>query len=334
MTGNTEVMIERLPQDFTLRHPTLDDIEAVTKLLNACEIAEDGQAETTIADMRTYWQRPGFNLATDAWVVLSPQGRIVASASVGQREHVRIFTGADVHPEYRGRGIGTQLLRVAEVRAYQYVPEATPGARVALLTQVSSKNVVAQSLLEKHGFTQVRHFWRMGIEVHELPPGAQWSEGITVRTMTPGIERAVFEADDEAFRDHWGYIPEKFEDWAHWTFKREGFDPSLWFLAMDGEEIAGIALCADEKEAGGWVHVLGVRRRWRRRGVGLALLHHAFAEFYRRDIHNVYLGVDAQSLTGATRLYERAGMHVVRQYKSYEKELRAGKELSTQSVEV
>src|SRR5258708_3453507 len=105
VTGNTEMMIERLPQDFTLRHPTLEDIEAVTKLLNACEIAEDGQAETTIADMRTYWQRPGFNLATDAWVVLSPQGQIVASAGVGHREHVRIFTGADVHPEYRGRGI-------------------------------------------------------------------------------------------------------------------------------------------------------------------------------------------------------------------------------------
>ena len=148
------------------------------------------------------------------------------------------------------------------------------------------------------------------------------------------MERAVYEADEETFRDHWGFMPGTFEDWSHWTFEREGFDPSLWFLAMDGAEIAGFALCADEKEQGGWVHVLGVRRAWRRRGIGLALLYHAFAEFYRRGIRAVYLGVDAQSLTGATRLYERAGMHVVRQYRSYEKELRAGKELSTQSVEV
>ena len=79
---------------------------------------------------------------------------------------------------------------------------------------------------------------------------------------------------------------------------------------------------------------LAIRRQWRRRGIGLAFLYHAFGEFYRREIHNVYLGVDAQSLTGATRLYERAGMHVVRQYNTYEKELRAGRELSTQSVDV
>ena len=334
MTGNIEMMIEKLPQDFTMRRPTLDDMEAVTKLYNTCEIATYGQPETTIADMRTFWQQPAFDLSTDAWVVLSPQGQIVGVADVDHREHARIFAGVDVHPEYRGRGVGTRLLHMVEERALQHILEALSGARVALFTRTGGNDLAAQRFLEKHGFTLVRHFWRMGIEMHEVPPVAQWSEGITVSTMTPGMERAVFEADDEAFRDHWGYIPDKFEDWAHWTFKREGFDPSLWFLAMDGEEIAGIALCADEKEAGGWVHVLGVRRRWRRRGVGLALLHHAFAEFYRRGIHNVYLGVDAQSLTGATRLYERAGMHVVRQYRSYEKELRAGKELSTQSVEV
>jgi ribosomal protein S18 acetylase RimI-like enzyme len=105
------------------------------------------------------------------------------------------------------------------------------------------------------------------------------------------------------------------------------------FLAMDGDEIAGISLCKSENELGGWVDSLGVRRLWRRKGIGLALLHHTFGEFYRRGISNVSLAVDAQSLTGATRLYERAGMHVVRQYNDYEKELRAGKELSTQSVE-
>jgi mycothiol synthase len=103
---------------------------------------------------------------------------------------------------------------------------------------------------------------------------------------------------------------------------------------MDGAQIAAFALCADEQESGGWVHELGVRRPWRRKGLGLALLHHAFGEFYRRTIQNVYLEVDAQSLTGATRLYERAGMHVERQSTVYEKELRPGKELSIQTIEV
>jgi mycothiol synthase len=324
---------ELLPRGFTVRPPTMEDLEAVTRLINTYEIAVDGIPETTLDEMRTGWQMPDFHLDTDARVVLSPEGEYVGVLELGHRQHVKIYMFGCVHPEYQGRGIGSLLLQVAEERAQQHIPEAAPGARVSLGMGVNSKDMTAQRFLEDHGFQVVRHFWRMGIELHEAPPVALWAEGITVQTMVPGMERAIFEADNEAFLDHWGHIPSTFDEWKHWTVKREGFDPSLWFLAMDGDQIAGFALCQDEKELGGWVHVLGVRRPWRRKGVGLALLHQAFAEFYRRGIHNVYLGVDAQSLTGATRLYERAGMHVVKEQKRYEKELRAGKELSTQFVE-
>ena len=331
--ANSEVKIEGLARGFTLRRPTLDDMSAVKRLLNDVEVAEYGIGETTESDMHMMWQRPGFALATDAWIVLAPAGDVVAYASVGNRQHIRVYEGVEVHPAYRGRGIGTYLLHLTEERAYQHIPEAPEGARVVLSGEVSDLNVAGQRVLEKNGFALIRNFWRMGIELQETPPVAQWPEGIAVCTLVPGMERAVYEADEEAFRDHWGFIPVEFEEWSHWAFKGGDFDPSLWFLAMDGDEIAAFALCADEKESGGWVHVLGVRRPWRRRGLGQALLQHAFGEFYRRGIHNVYLGVDAQSLTGATRLYERVGMHVVRQYKNYEKELRAGKELSTRYVE-
>ncbi|NIO68281.1 MAG: GNAT family N-acetyltransferase [Anaerolineae bacterium] len=114
------------------------------------------------------------------------------------------------------------------------------------------------------------------------------------------------------------------------------FDQSLWFVAVDGEEIAGFSLCysivAEDPDMGE-VATLGVRRPWRRQGLALALLHHSFGELYQRGKPKATLGVDAQSLTGATRLYEKAGMHVQRRYDSYEKELRPGKDLSTQSVE-
>ncbi len=324
---------ELLPSGFTMRAPTMEDLEAVTQLINTSEIAVDGAAETTLDEMHTIWQMPDFHLDTDAHIVLSPEDKYVGFLGIGHRQHVKIFMDGYVHPDYQGRGIGSLLLQVAEERGRQHIPEAVAGARVCLSTGVSSNALSAQRLLEEHGFQVVRHFWRMGIELQEVPPAAQWAEGITVQTMVPGMERAVFEADEEAFLDHWGHIPGTFEEWERWTVKRESFDPTLCFLAMDGEQIAGLALCADEKEQGGWVHVLGVRRPWRRKGIGLALLHQAFAEFYRRGIHNVYLGVDAQSLTGATRLYERAGMHVVKEFKRYEKELRAGRELSTQFVE-
>ncbi len=331
---NTEIKTQGLPYGFTLRRPTMDDLADVTKLLAICEIARNGTTDRTEADMRLGWLRPNFNLATDAWIVLAADGQIVAYAEAGNRQYIRIRVEGEVHPAYQQQGIGTQLLRLTEERASEFVPFAPAGTRIALAGSASNLNVAAQKLLEKHGYTPIRNFWRMGIELEKTPPATQWSEGISVRTLAPGMEHAVYEADEEAFKDHWGYIPMEFAEWSHWTFGGENFDPSLLFLAMDGDEIAALALCADEKESGGWVHVLGVRRPWRRKGIGLALLHHAFGEFYRRDIHTVYLGVDAQSLTGATRLYERAGMHVVRQSTAYEKELRAGKELTTQTVEV
>src|SRR5437660_5711778 len=303
-----------LPRGFTMRYPTMADLEEVTALTRTCEVALDGVAETTLDDIHTGWRMPSFDLAKDAWLVLSDEGKIVGLAGVEHRGHARIYTGGEVHPDYRNRGIGTYLLHLAEERARQHIPQAPPEARVTLNCGANSKDEAVIRLLEERGFTRVRYFWRMAIEMDAVPPAPELAEGITLRTFTPEMARAVYEADEEAFQDHWGYMPLPFEEWKHWTLMREGFDPTLWFLAMDGDEIAGFSLCKDEKESGGWVHVLGVRRPWRRKGVGLALLHHSFGGFYKRGIRNVYLGVDAQSLTGATRLYERAGMHVIRQY--------------------
>ena len=152
-------------------------------------------------------------------------------------------------------------------------------------------------------------------------------------------ERMTIQAARDSFHDHWGYVEqpfeEEFERWTHFMKNAPDFDPSIWFLAMDGDQIAGVSLCLTETNGDpdmGWVGTLGVLRAWRRKGLGLALLRHSFDEFYRRGKRRVGLGVDAHSLTGATRLYEKAGMRVARQYATYEKEVRPGKDLSTQSL--
>ena len=330
------MITESLPRGFTIRRPTMDDMQATLELTNACETAREGKAETTLNDMRLWWGMANFNVATDAWAVFSPEGKMVGFASVDAQEHARIYSGGDVLPEYRGRGIGTHLLRLNEQRAQAHLVEAAPDVRVYILSWVDEKDVATAHLLEKHDYKVIRSSWRMNIKLDSTPPEPAWPERITIQTLADDMSlfHAVFEADEEAFEDHWGHMPMKFEEWEHWTSKRENYDPSLWFLAMDGDQIAGVALCQDDKENGAWVHSLGIRRLWRRKGLGLALLHHAFGEFYRRGLYDVYLGVDAQSLTGATRLYERAGMHVVRRANTYEKELRAGRELSTQSVDI
>jgi ribosomal protein S18 acetylase RimI-like enzyme len=111
-----------------------------------------------------------------------------------------------------------------------------------------------------------------------------------------------------------------FEEWRHVFTSDPRFDPSLWFVVEAGPETAAIALCREhEGESGlGWINVLGVRKAWRRKGLGRALLLHCFQEFRRRGFHAAALGVDAESLTGANRLYESAGMHVVRRSDVYE----------------
>jgi ribosomal protein S18 acetylase RimI-like enzyme len=143
-----------------------------------------------------------------------------------------------------------------------------------------------------------------------------------VRTASPADARPVYEAHQESFKDHWETTRMPFEEWEHWLM-REGFDPSLWFIVEDGAEVAAISLCREhEGEKGlGWVSVLGVRKPWRRRGLGRALLLQSFHEFQRRGFHAAALGVDAESLTGANRLYENAGMEVARRSDVYEREL-------------
>jgi len=328
------MVIEILTKNLIVRHPTMDDVNAASDVMAACDIAECGQIEITEEDLQTDWQTPDFNLETDAWVVSTPEGQIVAFADVGHRKHAKIFAFGRVHPEYCDQGIGTHLLRLAEARAHWHLAEAQPELRITLNGWVSSVNLAAQQLLEHEGFKRVRGSWHMQIELDEAPSVPEWPDGITVRTFIPGQDnRAVFEAVDEAFHDHWGHIPMEYEKWEHWEIRRESFDPSLWFLALDGDEIAGVSLCYNESATGlGWVGTLGVRRPWRRKGLGIALLRHSFGELYRRGLPKVKLGVDSQNLTGATRLYERAGMHIVRQFYTYEKELRAGIELSTQTI--
>ena len=327
-------MAGSIPEGFLVRSPRVDDLETVHELLRVCDIGDYGEPEITLDDLRTEWQAPTFDREADARIVIAPGGKVVGYADMGQREHARIFAFVRVLPEYANQGIGEHLLSLAEQWAHKQMLQAKPEARVTLNSFVSSRNEEDQRFFARMGMKEVRRSWRMKIEMDEAPPEPEWPEHVTVRTFVRGQdERAVFDTDDEAFQDHWGHLPGNFEEWKHWTVEREKFDPSLWFLAFEGDEIAGISLCTYLLD-NGWVDTLAVRRPWWRKGLGMALLLHSFGEFYRRGKHKVGLGVDSQNLTGATRLYMRAGMHVAREYIAFEKELRAGVELSTQAIEV
>ncbi len=227
----------------------------------------------------------------------------------------------------------------AMARASQVLETLPADLRVSIHTHNVGSFTPWHKLFANAGFALTRHSFIMHRNIEEAPPAPQWPAGITLRPFDPEVHfEAVYRADDEAFLDHFGHIKQPFEQgfalFKHWQTERS-FDASLWFVAVEGGEIAGVSLCRvneEEKTPIGWVGSLGVRRPWRKRGLGMALLMHSFGEFYRRGYKKASLGVDASNLTGALKLYERAGMYVARQYDRYEKELRPGKELMTIEV--
>jgi mycothiol synthase len=150
---------------------------------------------------------------------------------------------------------------------------------------------------------------------------AQRPDGLAVDTFRAGDERDYYDALTEAFEDEWGFHASPYDEWRRLRLEAPDFDPSLWFVVRDGGEIAAVLRAEGRRSGMGWVGTLGVRKPWRKRGLGLALLEHAFSEFRRRGETRVGLGVDAENPTGATRLYERAGMRVHWEAVIYEKEL-------------
>jgi GNAT superfamily N-acetyltransferase len=327
----------------TFRAATIADLEEITRLFNDYWEPRLGVRKFTLDEVRTYMTTPDFDLETSMHVVLAPQGHIVGCVTVRDLASPPVHPSVlgCVHADFERQGIGTYLLQWAIERARQAIARVPDGVRVSAHFTACSTHEPTRRLFEKLGLKTIRHSWLMVIDLDKAPPEPEWPDGLVIRTYQERPDlRAVYRAIDESFRDAWGYVQrDEEEGLARWQYRLENdpdFDPSLWYLALDGDEIAAVALCSpkvgDDKDMG-FVDVLGVRRPWRRKGLALGLLHHVFGEFRRRGRKRAGLGVDTESLTGATRLYEKAGMHVTRQLDAYELELRPGKELSTQSVE-
>jgi mycothiol synthase len=328
LAGLSLVNAHNLPSNFTLRVAQWSDLESVAQLiLDVC--TNDGDPSVAIApeELKSEWEAPGFDLATDAWVVTVADGRVVGYEEFHNRyAHASLQGDGYVHPDFMGNGIGTALLRALEGRAHEEMELADPDVRVFIRNGMSIGDQVSREMHENEGYRAIRFFWRMEITLDEAPAVPNWPKGLELRPFDPQAHTyLVYRAHEEAFEDHWGHTPRAFDEWRHRVLEVDNFDPSLWFIAWDGDQIAGYTLNR-YRNGNGWVGSLGVRRPWRKHGLGLALLYHSFVEFYKRGTRIINLTVDAANPTGATRLYQKAGMHVAAEYVSYEKELRPGRE--------
>lgn len=290
---------------MTGRTPTAADAEAIAALLAECAAAY-GYTALDADEIRSWFGNP--DLAAEDFRLFEDGGRPVAYADLTVRPGSdAAWVDARVPPG----GALAPVLEWAESRACE------KGAR-RLRAGVPAAADAGPA--QERGYAPLRHFFEMAIELDGDPPAPAWPDGIEVRTVRPGEEERVHAANQEAFADHWEWEPRTFESWqASWDAR--GWDPSLWFLAVAGDEIAGVCLCTTRGEAG-WVDDLSVRRPWRRLGLGAALLRHAFREFRARGAGRVGLDVDGENLTGAVRLYERVGMHVAYRQDLWQLDLR------------
>jgi mycothiol synthase len=294
------------PDGFTVRGGTLEDADAVAELILAVEPVEP----ITGAEVRDWWR--GQEIERDTRLVHAPDGRLAASGDVSERADAASVENY-VHPDFHGRGLGAYLVAWGEERAREL-------GFAKVRNAVLSTDGPAGALLSSRGYRTVRHYYVMKIEVGDDLPEPEWPPGLDLRTFSPGEEHELYEADREAFAEDWGRPDRSFEVWWAKFGEAEKFDPSLTFLAWDRDRLAGYSICT-LAFGGGLVNLLGVRPAWRKRGLGLALLRHSFRELRARGVDSVSLGVDASNATGATRLYERAGMRVLFQTDVYEKEL-------------
>lgn len=283
------------------------DFEAVAAFLREEEEHTLGRPSLIgTSDLREWTSRT--DLAESSWL-FEQDGELRAVGWADVTDGLGIGIGV-VHARWKGSGLGAQLLERSEA--------ATRARGATRMHQFAfGADTAAAALMAAHGYRDVRHFFEMAIEQTEPPPPVD----AVVEAVREEDVAAFHAALDEAFQDHWEHHSTPFDEWWARHSANPNLDLSVWFMIRDGDEVAAVTRNEGNRNGGGYIGAIGVRRAYRGKGYAKALLLHSFRVFFERGMPRVSLGVDAENPTGATHLYERVGMHVEQENVVYEKAL-------------
>jgi mycothiol synthase len=316
----------------TIRNYQPGDAASIVDLYNAAEAVDKTERGFTLEELGSLAASP--LIKPEADIFLAFVGDALAGVNIletwtGTPDSHRVTVMGVVHPAHRQHQVGTQLMQVAETRSAE-IMRGLPTSKPAHYMDVWSRNFQRANikLFERLGFTPARYFCGMQRSLSLPVPEPTTPEGFTIRTYRPEDNKPLLDAFNEAFRDHWGSGDMPLDLWEHELVGVPHFRPELWFLATDGDEIAGFTLCAIDpsyiervgrKE--GIVMEVGTRRPWRKRGLASALINHGLAALKQAGMDSALLGVDADSPTGAFSLYERLGFKEIRRNIVFRKSL-------------
>lgn len=309
-------MNTRLPSGFSWCAPTVADAKAIVDLICLIDVFDYGEPDYSIEDLRAEWRRDEFQLDRDAWMIYASDGTLAGYGNVYDTgEHIRVEPTTCVHPQFRERGLEDFHIAQVETRACQ----AAETHVVQWIVNIEHRSWTERFL--QRGYQTTRHDYVMEIALDAPPTPPILPDRFVMRSYERGRdEQAVWATLQESFRDHRGHSDLSYEEWAPAYFEHADWSPELSVVVTENEEVVAAAMVFGYPN-GGWVRSLGVRRPWRKQGIGLAMLYRIFEGCYKKGLNKVGLGVDAESLTGATRLYERAGMKVKVHFVRYEKEI-------------
>jgi mycothiol synthase len=285
-----------------------------------------GVSFTGIEWVTAPWSAPGVQLERDFGVIEAGHEMAGYFMLESDPPHTLVFSIGAVALAHHARGIGSAILKEIERRALELTRDVPPDEVVTWRMGALAGEPLVAALLTAHGFREVRRFWAMQVTFDGVPAPPEAIPGVELRTLVRGQEEAVHDCLVEAFDDHWGEALEPLDRFLHRHVEVAGyFDPGLWQLAWQDDRVVGALVASprsDEDASLGYIDLVGVRRAQRGRGVGEALLRQSFVALHARGRQGALLHVDSESITGATRLYERVGMTAQPRFSSWDQPLR------------
>jgi mycothiol synthase len=307
---------------YTFRPACLDDMPGLRELQVALATVQSNTTVSSLEDVRADFNDPWVTPETDTRLALAPDGRVAAYARLmANPEPPGAPIGhldLDVHPAHRAQGLEAPLLDWLEARAAERLHALAaaypgrPAPHMRVYCWDDEPEAIAR--FEQRGFAPVRYFRRMRRDLRQPLPERPLPAGLTLRTHAPELDEGMLATLNETFQDGWSFEPISASDWQQFIVQRSTFRPDLTFAALEGKTVVAICVNYFNPETAertgfnmGWIGSLGVRRGWRKRGLGSALLAASMRAFRAAGLDYAGLGVDAHNPTGAYGLYESLG---------------------------